>query len=173
ELPLGGGAELPLGGGRVMPSPLTIGKLAAFAAIRPGERVLVIGANTGYGAAVLASCGGTVFALEPDAELRALAAAALAAEAPEVRLLAGRLRDGAPQHAPFDLIVIEGLIEALPAALSSQLTPAGRVIAIVRQRGVGRIVRAERSGAGLAQHVLADCQVSKLPGFDPEPAFVF
>ncbi|MDD2876157.1 MAG: protein-L-isoaspartate O-methyltransferase [Acidiphilium sp.] len=166
-------AELPLGRGRVMPSPLTIGKLAAFAAVRPGERVLVIGANTGYGAAVLASCGGEVFALESDADLRAIATGALAAEAPEVRLLAGRLTDGVPQLAPFDLIVIEGAIDTLPAALASQLTQTGRLIAIVRQRGVGRIIRAEPSGNGFAQRILADCHASLLPDFSPEPEFTF
>ncbi|MCW8307284.1 protein-L-isoaspartate O-methyltransferase [Acidiphilium sp. PA] len=166
-------AELPLGEGRTMPSPLTIGRLASFAAVRPGERVLVIGANTGYGAAVLAACGGAVVALESRADLRAIATAALATEAPEVRVVAGRLSDGAPQHAAFDVIVIEGAIDALPVGLASQLTPKGRVIAIVRQRGVGRIVRAEVSGRDFVQIVLADCQAGALPGFSPEPAFAF
>jgi protein-L-isoaspartate(D-aspartate) O-methyltransferase len=166
-------AELPLGEGRTMPSPLTIGRLASFAAVRPGERVLVIGANTGYGAAVLAACGGAVMALESSADLRAMATVALAGEAPEVRVLAGRLSEGAPQHTAFDVIVIEGAIDALPTALASQLTPQGRVIAIVRQRGVGRIVRAEVSGGDFVQIVLADCQAGPLPGFSPEPAFAF
>jgi protein-L-isoaspartate(D-aspartate) O-methyltransferase len=171
-------AELPLGGARTVPSPLTIGRLASFARVQPGERVLVVGANTGYGAAVLAGCGGVVTALESSAELRAIATSALAAEAPDVRVLAGRLSEGAPQLAAFDVIVIEGMIDAVPVAFAAQLTERGRIIAIVRQRGVGRIVRAEASGAGsgplgLAQIVLADCQAGPLPGFSAAPAFAF
>jgi protein-L-isoaspartate(D-aspartate) O-methyltransferase len=166
-------AELPLGDGRTMPSPLTIGRLAAFAAVQQGERVLVIGANTGYGAAVLAGCGGVVTALESSPHLRAIATAALMAEAPDVRVIAGRLRDGAPQQAAFDVIVIEGAIDALPPALATQLTERGRLIAIVRHRGVGRIIRAEVSSGSFAQRALADCQAGPLPGFSPEPAFAF
>lgn len=166
-------AELPLGDGRVMPSPLTIGKLAQSAELRPGERVLVIGANTGYGAAVLSSCGGVVVALESSASLRAIAASALAAEAQDVRLIGGSLANGAPQHTRFDLIVIEGAIERLPPALAGQLTDNGRLIAVMRQRGVGRLIRAEPSGAGFAHRVLADCNAALLPEFAAAPAFAF
>ncbi|MCF3947643.1 protein-L-isoaspartate O-methyltransferase [Acidiphilium sp. AL] len=165
--------ELPLGGGRVLPPPLTIGKLAHFAAIRPGERVLVIGAGTGYGAAVIASCGGAVFALEDDAALRAIAEQALSAEAPEVRLVAGPLAGGDTKHAPFDLIVIEGGVEFLPDTLTTQLAPGGRLIAILYERGIGRIVRAEPSGDGFAHRAVADCHASPLTAFRRKPEFVF
>ena len=165
--------DLPLGGGRVLPSPLTIGKLAHFAAIRPGERVLVIGAGTGYGAALIASCGGAVFALEEDAALRALAEPALSAEAPEVRLIAGPLAEGDAKHAPFDLIVIEGGAEFLPETLAAQLAPDGRLIAILYERGLGRIVRAEPSGGGFAHRALADCNASPLAAFRRKPEFIF
>lgn len=168
-----GDAEIGLGHGRTMPSPLTIGKLAHFAAIRPGERVLVIGANTGYGTALLASCGGIVFALESSAALRAIATEALAAEAIDARVVAGRLAEGAPQHAPYDAIVIEGAIDRLPDSLAAQLTPTGRLIAILRQRGVGRIVRAQASGERFAHRMLADCHASLLSEFSPEPEFSF
>ncbi|HEX7391154.1 MAG TPA: protein-L-isoaspartate O-methyltransferase [Acidiphilium sp.] len=165
--------ELPLGGGRVLPTPLTIGRLAQLAAPRPGERVLVIGAGTGYGAAVIASCGATVFALEDDPALRAIAAQALSAEAPEVLLVAGDPVQGNPKHAPYDLIVIEGGVEVLPDALAARLAPGGRLIAVLYERGVGRIVRAEPSGAGFAHRSLGDCNASLLPAFRRKPEFVF
>lgn len=165
--------EIDLGGGRRMASPLTAGKLVHFAAVRPGERVLVIGAGTGYGAALLATCGGIVFALESEAALRAIATEALAAEAIDVRLLAGPLAHGAPQHAPYDLIVIEGATRQLPDALAAQLTSQGRLIAIFQERGVGRIVRAEPSGASFAHRALGDCHASLLAAFSAQPAFTF
>lgn len=166
-------ADLPLGGGRIMPAPLTIAKLAWFAAIRPGERALVIGAGTGYGAAVIASCGASVIALEEDAALRAIATQALSAESPEVRLIAGPLVHGAPNHTKFDLIVIEGAVPSLPIALAAQLTPEGRLITVLHERGVGRIIRAEPSGTGLAHRALADCALPVLPAFRRKPEFVF
>lgn len=165
--------DLPLGGGRVMPAPLTIARLARYAAPRTGEGVLVVGAGTGYGAAVLASCGGDVIALEEEASLRAIAEPALATEAPDVRVLAGRLTDGAPAHAPFDLIVIEGAVETLPSQMASQLSPEGRMIAILRDGGVGRIVRAEVSGGNFAYRALADCNTALLPAFQRKLEFSF
>ncbi|MHB1303585.1 MAG: protein-L-isoaspartate O-methyltransferase family protein [Acidiphilium sp.] len=166
-------ADLELDNGRAMPSPLTIGRLVQAAALRSGERALVIGANTGYGAAVLAGSGAIVFALEEDAALRAIAERALGAEAPEVRLLAGPLTAGARTHAPFDLILIEGMIDVLPDGLIPQLSPKGRLIAVLRERGIGRIVRAEASGGRFAHRALGDCAAPVLPAFRRKPEFVF
>lgn len=165
--------ELKLPDGRTLPAPLTIGRLAQFAQVRAGERVLVVGAGTGYGAAVFASCGGAVFALEDNAAMLSIAEAALSAEAPGVRIVKGRLTEGAAAHAPFDLIVIEGAAEFIPDRLTLQLADKGRMIAILNERGVGRIVLAERSGTGLVHRPLADCQASLLPALSCKPGFVF
>lgn len=166
-------ADLPLGNGRVMPAPLTIARLAYAAAPRRGERILVVGAGTGYGAAILADCGGSVLALEEDNALRAIAAQALAAEAPEVRLTGGPLAAGAPAHAPFDLIVIEGAVDFLPACFAAQLAPGGRLVTILRENGVGRIVRAEPAGGKFAHRALADANLPLLASFRHKPEFVF
>lgn len=165
--------EIALGNGRAMPAPLTVARLAHFAAVRPGDRVLVIAANTGYGAALLACCGAVVVALEPEPGLRAIAADALAAEGIDLRIVAGPLTEGAPQYGPYDIIVIEGAVDHLPASLAARLTDTGRVITILRQRGVGRLVRAEPSGGGFAHKSLNDCYASPLAAFSPAPAFTF
>lgn len=165
--------DLPLGNDRVMPAPLTIGRLAYFATPRTGERILVVGAGTGYGAAILGSCGGIVFALEEDESLRARAEEALAAEAPEVKLIAGPLAEGAPAHAPFDLIVIEGAVDALPEQFAAQLAPKGRLVTVLCEDGVGRIVRAEASGGKFAYRALADCNTPLLPAFRRKHEFSF
>ena len=59
--------DVPLPGGRAMVAPMVIARLAQLAAVRPGDRALVVCAGTGYGAAVLARCGARVTALEADA----------------------------------------------------------------------------------------------------------
>lgn len=165
--------DLPLGGGRVMPAPLTIARLVYHAAPRVGEKVLVIGANTGYGAAIIGSCGAEVFALEADEGIRAIAKEALLAEAPEIRLLSGPLSRGAPDHAPFALIIIEGAVDSLPGSLADQLAPGGRLITILREDGVGRVVRAEPGGSGFAHRAVVDCNSPLLAEFQRKPEFNF
>ncbi|HQT72717.1 MAG TPA: protein-L-isoaspartate(D-aspartate) O-methyltransferase [Acidiphilium sp.] len=166
-------ADLPLGGGRFMPAPLSVARLAYFAAVAPGARVLVVGANTGYCAAVLASCGAVVTALEEDAGLRAAAAEALAAEAPEVRLVGGALAAGAPAAAPFDVIVIEGMVDALPEGFAAQLAPGGRLVCVLREGGIGRLVVAEAVGGRFAHRAMADCNMPALAAFERKIAFSF
>ncbi len=71
--------DLPLPGGRTFMEPLVLARLIQLARVRNGERVLVVGAGAGYGAAVLAACGAAVTALESDAKLLDRARAVLPA----------------------------------------------------------------------------------------------
>ncbi|MGN6690903.1 MAG: protein-L-isoaspartate O-methyltransferase family protein, partial [Sphingopyxis sp.] len=70
-----------LGGGRALNPPLVTGRLLVAADIRPGARVLLIGAATGYTAALLAALGAEVHAVEEQADLLAAARAATAGTA--------------------------------------------------------------------------------------------
>ena len=65
-----------LGGGRMLNAPLVTGRLLVAADIRPGARVLLIGAGTGYTATLLARLGAEVHAVEEQADLLAAAQAA-------------------------------------------------------------------------------------------------
>src|SRR5919202_5397107 len=58
--------DVPLPGGRALIQPMVIARLAQLAAVRPGDRALVVCAGTGYGAAVLARCDARVTAVESD-----------------------------------------------------------------------------------------------------------
>ncbi len=167
-------ADIPLPDGRALLAPLTIGRLLRACAPQPGLGVLVIGAGTGYTAALLARCGCRVTALESNPDLHAIAATALAQHAPAVRLLAGDLPAGDPAGAPYDRIIIEGQVATLPDALAAQLSPTGRLIAILRLRDLGRVVIAEAvAGGGFAHRAIADCAAPFLPGFTPKAEFVF
>src|SRR5687767_2518913 len=70
-------ARVPLGRGRELNPPMTLGRLLTEARLDGSERALVIGAATGYSAAVLARLAASVVALEEDPELAAFARAAL------------------------------------------------------------------------------------------------
>jgi protein-L-isoaspartate(D-aspartate) O-methyltransferase len=86
--------SLPLGNGRAMDPPVTVGRMLTELQARPGERVLVVGAETGYTAAVLAEMGLDVTALESDPALLAQLAAI-----PAGHLLV-RAWGSAPGHRP-------------------------------------------------------------------------
>ena len=74
--------DVPLGNGRALMEPMVLARLVQIAAPVAGERVLVVGAGGGYGAAVLAACGANVTALEEDEALLGLARQLLPAIAP-------------------------------------------------------------------------------------------
>lgn len=173
--------DIPLGGGRVLMAPMAIARLVQLLAPIPGERALVVGAGTGYGAALLGACGARVTALEEDPALHAIAARAVLAEAARVSLVAGPLPAGWPADAPYDLILIEGAVPAVPAAILAQLRADGGRLATVRVSPPGapgqavlvEAVLAQAIGAGAPARPAFDCATAPLPAFQEKPGFVF
>lgn len=170
--------DVPLPGGRALMEPMVIARLAQILALRAGERVLVVAAGAGYGAAVLAACGAVVTALEDDAGLLAVARRLLAELAPEVTVVDGDVRAGWPAAAPYDAILIEGAVPALPDGLAEQLAPGGRLVTVLSSaHGLGQGVLAEAvpvgDGLRLRGQAMFDCATPMLPQFRPAPAFVF
>lgn len=162
--------------GRALLEPMVFARLAQLAAIRPDDRALVVCAGTGYGAAVLAALGARVTALEPEASLRGMAEAALAGCVPSgaVRLVEGDPREGYAAAAPYDAILIEGEVPAVPESLSGQLAEGGRLVTVLGAgtRG-GRAVLGRRIGGAFTLTPVFDCATFPLPDFAPEPGFVF
>jgi protein-L-isoaspartate(D-aspartate) O-methyltransferase len=170
--------DVPLGHGRVMLAPMVLARLVqAILSAADGGRALVVGAGTGYGAAVLAACGFNVTACENDAALLALARPALAAFAPSVSLV--ETDPAEPPKGPFDAILIEGGFEVLPPAITAELAPrrgdaGGRLYGIRRDgSGIGHAVAGEMTAAGLALRPLFDAFTPSLPGLVAAPSFVF
>lgn len=165
---------IPLGNGRALNPPLTTARLIADAGITPGQHVLLIGAATGYCAALLSAMGARVTAVEEQAELAALGRAALG-DTGAVNWVEGPLAEGAPGAAPFDAMIVDGAIESLPAALLAQLRPGARIATGLADSGVTRLARAVAvaGGAPVAPYAFADLECVHLPGFAPPPRFTF
>lgn len=161
---------LPLGNGRAQNAPLATGLLLTEAAIRPGDAVLVIGAAAGYTAALAAQLAVRVVAVEADPALAASARAALAGTAEVVE---GPLADGAPAGAPYDVLVVDGAVEELPARLVEQVRPGGRIVTGLVDRGVTRLASGIRTDAGFGLSTFADIECSLLPGFEQPRGFQF
>lgn len=164
--------DIELGGGRFLMSPLLAARLAQLALARNPAEVLVVGAGSGYLAALLASAGARVVALEEETRLQT---GALAQYAPQVEAACGPLAAGYPAGGPYDVIVIEGAVPAIPENFAAQLAPGGRVVAIVADgdepAGLGRAVSAEAVGREFVAVRAFDCTARVLPAFRRAPAF--
>ena len=161
---------IPLGGGRALNAPMVTGRLLTEAGIEPGEKVLLVGAATGYTAALLAKLGADVVAVEVDADLAAQGEAA----APKtVKWARGALAAGSHDGAPYDLVVIDGAVEHIPQAIIDQLADGGRLVGAIVDRGVTRLVTGVRAGKGFGTRSFADVDAVILPGFAKPVGFSF
>ncbi len=164
-------ALVPLAGGRALNSPMALGRLLSEAHPAEGDHVLLIGAATGYAAAVLARLAGSVTAIEEDAALAETAKAALAGT--QVKLVEAPLAGGYPAGAPYDLILIDGAVEHLPQALIDQLKDGGRVATGLLDNGVTRLATGRKAGTGFGLVPFADAAAAVLPGFRRPQGFKF
>ena len=164
-----GDRPVPLGNGRSLAPPAVTGRLLSELAPRRGERALVVGAGTGYSAALLDSLGLTVIAIESDPALARMARDA----APGIELIEGNLAAGHPGGAPYDIILIDGGVEHIPEALTAQLVEGGRIGALLMDRGVARVAVGRNVGGRVGLRTIADADVAPLPGFERLKAFTF
>lgn len=167
--------DVPLGGGRVLMEPLVIARLVQLLAPGAGERALVVGAGVGYGAALLASCGVRVTALEEEPALAALAESTLAELAPGVSVVVGPLAAGWKSGAPYDLVLIEGAVADIPDVIGAQLrADTGRLATVrVRNGAIGSAVLAEPTPFGLRAQPMFDCATGLLQSLMAKPVFTF
>lgn len=156
-----------IGEGRFMPAPAVLGLLLTQLAPAPGERALVVGAGSGYSAAVLAEIGLAVTALEENA--------ALAKRARDLGLnvVQGPLVAGHKKGAPYDLILIDGAVEHVPDALVQQLADGGRLGTALVERGITRLIVGRKAGGSFGYLSVGDAGVPALPGFSRPRGFTF
>lgn len=166
--------DLPLGKGRFMPQPMITARLMQLALEKNPHHALVIGAGSGYLAALLSMAGVDVVAVEDDARLTS---DALRTYAPKVQAVCGPLTAGWPAGGTYDVIIIEGALLEIPSVLKGQLTPGGRIVTVIADdatpHAVGRAVVAEPVDNGYACLKIFDCTPRLLPQFMPAPAFSF
>ncbi|MFO1236531.1 MAG: protein-L-isoaspartate O-methyltransferase [Alphaproteobacteria bacterium] len=168
------GEAIEVAPGRELLDPRVFAKLAQLAAIRPSDKVLVVGGATGYAAAVLARLAASVVLLESDAALSASAAATLAAlGAANVTVATGPLAAGHAAGAPYDAIFLDGAVPARPDGLLAQLKPGGRLVGIVTDSGIGKAHIFQKAPAGVSGRIAFDASAAPLPGFAAVPSFVF
>ncbi len=163
--------SVPLGQGRALSAPFAQAMLLQTARPVQTDKALLIGGATGYLAALLAPMVATLDVVEPATRLSGLAGSK-----------AGDWHDGALDagHAvngPYDLIVIDGAIEKLPAAIAGQLAADGRLVTGLVERGVTRIAIGRKAGeagdAPVALQTLVETGIPVLAEFKEEKGWSF
>lgn len=168
--------DLPVAPGRHLLEPMVLGRLVQALEIKPHEMVLDLACATGYSTALLARLAGTVVAVEPDAALAQQANDTLNALAVDnAVVVAGPLAQGYAKQAPYDAILLNGAVAAVPDALFEQLAEGGRLAAVVKEgEGLGQASLFTRQAGGVvARRILFDAGTPLLPGFAKAPGFVF
>jgi protein-L-isoaspartate(D-aspartate) O-methyltransferase len=163
---------VPLTHGRAQNVPIATGRLLTQAELRPTDRVLLIGAAGGYTAAVLSELVATVVAVESDPALVAIARSALAGLA-TVSVVEAPLTEGHAGGAPYDVLFVDGAVEAVPQALVDQVAIGGRIVSGLADRGVTRLAAGRRTAGGFALFDFADIDCVALPGFASPRTFTF
>jgi len=172
-------SEIPLptadGGQESMLAPKVEARLLQELSVARHEKVLEIGAGSGYMAALLAHKSRQVISLEIHPDLARMASDNLKRGAvvnASVRQMDGA--QGLAGEAPFDVIVLSGSVASVPSALLAQLKVGGRLSAIVGQQPIMRAVRVTRSGEHDFTSVdLFDTVAPRLHGFDEPTRFHF
>lgn len=161
--------------GRFMMEARTLAKLLHAARIAGGDKALVVGGMTGYSAAILSHICSSVTLLESDADLVRAASEMLPALGNgAVTVAQGGLSDGHKPGAPYDLILIDGGVEDVPATLFAQLAEGGRLAAVIMgKNGLGRAHIYVKSGQAIGDRPDFDAFAPMLPGFRTPEAFVF
>jgi protein-L-isoaspartate(D-aspartate) O-methyltransferase len=167
--------DIDLGAGRSLMEPMALAKLVQLAEIEPGDHVLHVGCATGYATALLAALAKTVVAIDEDASFVEAASASLA------RLGIANAMIHTSLHAagwsggqPYDAILVDGRVPAIPTALFDQLRDGGRLVGVVGDHAVATAIAYNRHDGAISSRPAFEASVGRLPGFTVErPAFVF
>jgi len=167
--------ELPLPEGQAMLQPKVVARLMQELKVQPFERVLQIGAGSGYMTALLATCAREVVSLEISPALAALAKTNL--KRAGLTNVEVRQADGAKNQSAlgaFDVIVLCGSVASVPPELLSQLKAGGRLAAIVGEEPVMRATIVTHTGdKQFATRQPWDVHAPRLLNFAETSAFQF
>ena len=167
------GENFKIGQSRVILEPRTLAKLLDALDIRNDELVLDIGPGLGYSSAVISPMAEVVIAVEDDSTMESEAEEILAeVGADNVVIQIGKLEDGAPEHGPYDVIILQGGVEEIPSSILKQLKNGGRVGAIFMEEGLGTAKIGFKLNDIINWRYCFNAAAPVLPGFFKQKDFV-
>lgn len=166
------GENINLGNGRVMLEPRTLAKMIDALDLQPTDLVLDLGTGLGYAAAVLGRLAQAVVAVEVDADMARQAATRLAETgADNVAVVPAALDRGAPEHGPYDAMLVNGAVEDLPPAIADQLAEGGRIAALWREGALGVAKLGLKADGRIAWRYAFNASAPVLPGLSRNREF--
>ena len=167
------GENFKIGQSRVILEPRTLAKLLDALDIRNDELVLDIGPGLGYSSAVISPMAEVVIAVEDDSSMANEAEEILTeVGADNVVIQIGKLEDGAPEHGPYDVIILQGGVEKIPSSILKQLKNGGRVGAIFVEEGLGTAKIGFKLNDKINWRYSFNAAAPVLPGFFKQKDFV-
>lgn len=167
------GENFKIGQSRVILEPRTLAKLLDALDIRNDELVLDIGPGLGYSSAVISTMAEVVIAVEDDSSMANEAEEILTeVGADNVVIQIGKLEDGAPEHGPYDVIILQGGVEKIPSSILKQLKNGGRVGAIFVEEGLGTAKIGLKLNDKINWRYSFNAAAPVLPGFFNQKDFV-
>ena len=156
---------LEIGEGQTISQPSVVARITELAEVTPRDRVLEIGAGSGYQAAVLAELVKEVYTIEiveplarrAEADLKRLGCT-------NVHVRAGDGYQGWPEAAPFDAIMVTCAPEAVPQPLIAQLKDGGRMIIPVGPMGNQQLVLLRKEGERLEKRAVLPVRFVPMTG---------
>jgi len=166
--------EIPLSNGSSMWQPKLEARVVQELTLKASDRVLEIGAGTGYLTALLAKLAKQVYAVEIDSALAAVASENLIANGIEnAKVEVGDAVRGWDKHAPYDAIVAGGSYLTTPEFLFAQLAEGGRLFAVVGELPVMTASLFTKVGGAVKQEKLFETVLPPLTNAPVPERFVF
>jgi protein-L-isoaspartate(D-aspartate) O-methyltransferase len=143
-------SPLPIESGQTISQPYIVALTIDAAGIKPGDKVLEVGAGSGYAAAVIGRIAGRVIAVERHHELVEIATRRMSRLGYDnVRIVEGDGTLGWPADAPFDAIVAAASGSHVPQSWIEQLKPGGRIVMpIGEQHAIQSLVKVTKEEDG-------------------------
>ena len=165
-----GGAEK-----RFLVKPVLTAKLFQAAELTDSDNILIVGAATGYAAALASHLVAKVTAIESDQALCATGRGILGKLGLDrnVTFRNAEAAAGDPAGAPYDAIILNGATEIMPATLCGQLKEGGRLLGVFATSRPSRARIVTRSHGDFGHRILFDAAAPILPGLERVPTFVF
>lgn len=155
-----------LGGGRVLLEPRTLAKMLDAVDLQNDELVLDVACGFGYSTAVAARIAQMVIGVEEDEAMAADAQELLSETGADNAIVhTGPLAEGAAEHGAYDVILVQGGAEELPAALLDQLKDGGRIAALMVAGNLGEVKIGYKTGGRISWRFEFNASAPLLPGF--------
>jgi protein-L-isoaspartate(D-aspartate) O-methyltransferase len=156
---------LPIGEGQTISQPFMVAAMAEALSLEGSERVLEVGAGSGYQAAVLSLLAREVIAIESQPALAAAARERLLQLGySNVRIVEGDGSLGWPSDAPYEAILVTAAAPAIPPPLIEQLAKGGRLVIPVGSVKDQELLRVTKIGGKVTQQSLFVCRFVPLLG---------